>query len=222
MEAQISDIIRYIELRDPQALGKAASAVELIVLSQQRRDFVRLQDAFAYNLAGRLVLQLKPCLDSENCPHEATLAYLRLVRGVCLLHRPSRSVFGTEEALLTLVNDGLAHPNSDIQEQVLYTLVAVLVRQVQAIRRIENLKVLKRICAQFKSRHTAKHVKLAILQFLFFYLIPETQFPQLERDVPRKTTAEKQHELSRYLSNVDGLVRELEVNQPFGSSDIEW
>lgn len=212
--------LKLIESREPAKLEKAVALIEGIILSR-RREFIKSQDLFATNIAGRLVLQLDTVLASEY-PQQTCISYLRLVRGCCLLHRPSRGVFNTNEVLLTIVNKGILHTSSEVQEQALYVLVAALVRQVSAIRRFEELGVLKTVCTQFKNPRTAKSVKLAILQFLFFYLVPETQFPDLERTTKRKSTFDKQQVLGRYLSNVDGLVRELETNQPFGKRSIEW
>lgn len=221
MDATVQDLIALIERREPASLMRATDGIEKIMLSSSRRDFVKLQDSFAYNVAGRLMLQLELCL-SDAYPVPATIAFLRLMRGLCLVHRPSRAVFDTDHALRTLVSKGIMHTASEVQEQSLYALVSVLVRQVSAIRRFEALGELKTICSQFKNPRTAKSVKLAILQFLFFYLVPETRVPNLERTVPRKNTADKQQMLNKYLSNTDGLVRELETNRPFGSGEIEW
>lgn len=76
--------------------------------------------------------------------------------------------------------------------------------------------------------------RLRILEFLFFYLIPETYQKSAhkrsvtKRDTPggdlqvRRTTEEKSVLLGKYLSNVDGLVHELHTSKPFGDMKHEW
>lgn len=71
--------------------------------------------------------------------------------------------------------------------------------------------------------------RLRILEFLFFYLIPETYQKKSSavcRDSSglnqRRVTEEKQVMLGKYLSNVDGLVNELHTSKPFGDMKHEW
>lgn len=72
-------------------------------------------------------------------------------------------------------------------------------------------------------------MKLKILEFLYFYLMPEAAGPPAsdlspgdKSSPPRKelrmerTTEEKQKMLGEYMSNVEGLVADLRESQPFG------
>ncbi|ANB12946.1 Cell division control protein 14 [Sugiyamaella lignohabitans] len=98
-----------------------------------------------------------------------------------------------------------------------------MVHEVENIRLLESVGGLKAICDLFKHKDTAKDVKLRILEFLFFYLIPETSgAAKIINSIPRKTTEDKQEMLGKYLSNVNGLVRELHMSKPFGDTNLEW
>lgn len=240
MQSEISGFIERIEKRNIEDLQSVISDIEAKILkiceygtmtlrqSQHTRDmdqFLALQDSFAYNLAGRLALQLDWAVCSADHTDEAAVsaaaAMLRLIQGLCLIHRPSRLVFNNEDLMGKLI-ECTKHASPLIQTTSINALVGIMVRQVENIRQFESLKGLKAVCDTFKHRHTTKEVKLSILEFLFFYLIPETHIVDKDRTVPRKTTAQKQLMLGKYLSNVDGLVRELETSKPFGSLDLEW
>lgn len=159
---------------------------------------------------------------------------LDLLQGLFLMHYPSRSILVIESNMRKLV--GLLAPTIDfnIHIAVINTLVSGMVRQVSAIRRFEMVGGLAVICDLFKLKDTPKDVKLRILEFLFFYLIPETyQKKNPKKSVTkqdqapgnlniRQTTEEKQAMLGKYLSNVDGLVYELHTSKPFGDMKHEW
>lgn len=240
MQSEISGFIERIEKRDIDDLHGVISDIEIKILkicedgtmtlrqSQHTREmdqFLALQDSFAYNLTGRLALQLDWAVCSVDHTDEtavaAAVAMLRLIQGLCLIHRPSRLAFNNDDLMGKLIAC-IKHTSPQIQTASINALVGIMVRQVENIRRFEALRGLKAVCDTFKHRHTTKEVKLSILEFLFFYLIPETHIVDKDRTIPRKTTAEKQLMLGKYLSNVDGLVRELETSKPFGSLDLEW
>lgn len=131
-----------------------------------------------------------------------------------------------------------------IQISGISTLVSAMVREPRTIRMFEACNGVETMCRLFKSKETPKTVKLRILEFLFFYLIPETKNPilssssngkdnnngagnsdaaQLNLLKQKKTTEEKSKMLRKYLGNVDGLLAELESSKPFGDLDnIEW
>lgn len=130
---------------------------------------------------------------------------------------------------------------TSIQIAAINTLVSAMVREPSVIRQFENCNGLNTITKLFKQKETPKDVKLRILEFLFFYLIPETQKPtlptnnksegdkennsisQLSELSKRKNTKDKSALLRHYLGNVDGLIQELEISKPFGELDnIEW
>lgn len=221
MEASISGALGQIETRNPECVEAAIKMLEILILEGDRAQFAATQDSFVLNIAGRIALQLDFLLGS-GYPQTISIALLRLLRGVCLLHKPSRGIFNNDHYLEIILQNGIKSHSPEIQEACVDVLVSILVRQVETIRRFEALKGLKVVCDVFKQSKTSKSVKLTILQFLFFYLVPETRFPDSQWAVPRKTTKDKQQLLGKYLSNVDGLVHELEVNQPFGHTEIEW
>lgn len=88
----------------------------------------------------------------------------------------------------------------------------------------------------FKSRGTSRAVKMKIVEFLYFYLMPETPVPNGgegglqgspskktgsgeggKRQAGTKTTEEKQRLLGKHLSNVEDLVEDLRESAPFGA-----
>lgn len=92
------------------------------------------------------------------------------------------------------------------------------------------------VTSLFKSRGTSREVKMKVVEFLYFYLMPET--PVLNgaggglhrspskrmgggegggRQAGTKTTEEKQGLLGRHLSNVEDLVEDLRESAPFGA-----
>lgn len=133
--------------------------------------------------------------------------------------------------------------------------MAALLDAPDNLRTLESVDGLLAITSLFKARSTSRQLKLKLMEFLYFYLMPETaSIPRAEqRDsipgilqrspsklakafgpggggvegTPRRsrsdsigavvlTTEEKQALLSRYLSNVDDLVRDLRGCTPFG------
>lgn len=128
------------------------------------------------------------------------------------------------------------------------TLVSSMVHEPRTIRMFELCDGVATMCKLFKPKETPKNVKLRILEFLFFYLIPETKRSTATSAVPaaaaatggdagtancrmemltglkqKKTTYEKSKALRKWLGNVDGLIAELESSKPFGDLDhVEW
>lgn len=241
MEKDIKSLVVNIDATDPEHMSTVCKQIQSLLLevlgtgndgrslrkrinNTQLDNFLSTQDSFAYNLCGRLAVALEqlgdqPESDDRNKAIEETLF---TIQGVCLVHRPSRLVFNTTN-MLELLLGFCQVKNDSLQVVGITTLCAIMVRQVENIRRFEKLGGLKVVTDIFKHRNTAFTVKRAILEFLFFYLVPETKFQNQDQyEVPRRTTAAKQIMLGKYLSNVDGLVRELEVNKPFGNMDLEW
>ncbi|KAK9240245.1 cell division protein Cdc14 [Lipomyces kononenkoae] len=213
------------------------------------REFLRLQDGFEWNLALRLVACLERLLGqgSNDLATLLILSTLDLLQGVLLIHPPSRRVFARAVNMTILLD--LLEPQSSppaIQGATVNTLVCALVDEWPNVRTFEALEGLESICTLFKRKETEKEVKLRILEFLFFYLIPEPQAaePSSQHHQAKtkhsppgdsgwsdssdgsghghrvRTTQEKQHMLRKYLSNVDSLVNELRQSQPFGNSMI--
>lgn len=102
------------------------------------------------------------------------------------------------------------------------------------------------VTSLFKDDETTQNVKLKVLEFLYFYLMPEAPVPLASTpntgihrspsklvgafdrrgsavsidEAPKKnirSQEEKQHMLARYLNNVDALVQDLQESAPFAS-----
>ncbi|GMG55382.1 unnamed protein product [Ambrosiozyma monospora] len=87
---------------------------------------------------------------------------------------------------MTILIDFLK-PNTPVQllANLIPALVSVLVRNVGNLRMFEKLEGPKRMCLllthkpkQNVNPQSWKEVQVKVLEFLFFYLIPETQKPQ--------------------------------------------
>jgi Cell division control protein 14, SIN component len=198
---------------------------------KETREFIRLQDCYIYNITGHLMeYLLKTTRGEEDITDDELVLCLEILQGACLLHYQSRQVFCSDASMEFLISSLESSKSSKVQIALINTVVSVMVREVYNIRKFEQLKGLAVICNLFKNKETAKDVKLRILEFLFFYLIPETRAhvkngtntKQHGQRTERKTTEEKQALLGRYLSNVSGLVRELNMSRPFGDMDLEW
>lgn len=127
------------------------------------------------------------------------------------------------------------------------TLVVALIDTPNNTRTFEGLDGLLTVTSLFKSRATSREVKLKLVEFLYFYLMPETpstpradQRESVFQRTPSKlvgafgvdgrngrkransngvttlTTTEKQQLLSRHLSSVEDLVKDLRNCAPFG------
>ncbi|KAI9662083.1 MAG: hypothetical protein M1829_006222 [Trizodia sp. TS-e1964] len=193
------------------------------------REFFKLQEGFEWNYGQNDLL---------------ILATLDLIQGVLLLHPPSRSLF-SREIYMNLLLDLLDPTNCPaIQSLTLLVLVCVLLEQPSNTRTFETLDGLLTIASLFKSRSTSREVKLKLLEFIYFYLMPETPsiptsapntsalsrspsklasaFVQSERkgfsasNQNTKETEEKQALLGRYLGDVQDLVEDLRESAPFG------
>ena len=122
---------------------------------------------------------------------------------------------------------------------MLFRLVTALLTTPQNTRTFEHMDGLLTVTSLFKDEETTQNVKVKLLEFLYFYLMPETAAPSLQRspsklanafdrrssgangDDPSKkntrTQEEKQYLLGKYLSNVDALVEDLQESAPFTS-----
>ncbi|CZR53292.1 related to cell division control protein 14 [Phialocephala subalpina] len=140
------------------------------------REFFKLQDGFEWNVAMRLVNCLDRLLGKSHDGQNDLLIIqtLDLIQGALLLHPPSRSLFSRELYMNHLLD--LLEPINcpAIQSATIITLVCCLVETPQNTRTFENLDGLLTITSLFKSRETSREVKLKIMEFLYFYLMPET------------------------------------------------
>lgn len=99
---------------------------------------------------------------------------LDLIHGVLLLHPPSRALFA-REVYMNILLDLLEPANCPaIQSSTLLTLVAALLETPPNTRTFEELDGLLTITSLFKLRATSREVKLKLVEFLYFYLMPET------------------------------------------------
>lgn len=129
-----------------------------------------------------------------------------------------------------------------IQSQALLVLVTALLATPQNTRTFEQMDGLLTITSLFKDEETTQGVKVKLLEFLYFYLMPEVPSKDVQRspsklinaferrstsnssdeggDASKKNTRsqeEKQYMLGKYLSNVDALVEDLQESAPFPS-----
>jgi len=131
-----------------------------------------------------------------------------------------------------------------IQSSALLTLVTSLLSTPQNTRCFEAVDGLLAVTSLFKSRGTSREVKMKVVEFLYFYLMPEVPVVNtgngngfgganggLQRspskrlasggggwDAVTRSTEEKQALLGRHLSNVEDLVEDLRESAPFGAS----
>ncbi|KAL4900937.1 hypothetical protein BDW74DRAFT_160836 [Aspergillus multicolor] len=140
------------------------------------REFFKLQDGFQWNVAMRLVTCLEHLLGrgSNGTNDLLILATLDLIQGVLLLHPPSKILFA-REIYMNLLLDLLDPINCPaIQSATLLTLVTALLDHPANTRTFEQLDGLLTVTSLFKQRSTAREVKLKLVEFLYFYLMPET------------------------------------------------
>lgn len=102
------------------------------------------------------------------------ISTLDLIQGVLLLHPPSRTVFA-HEIYMNLLLDLLDPINCPaIQSATLLTLVTALLDNPKNTRTFEVLDGLLTVTSLFKQRATSREVKFKLVEFLYFYLMPET------------------------------------------------
>ncbi|KAJ6780914.1 hypothetical protein PWT90_03990 [Aphanocladium album] len=215
------------------------------------REFFKLQEGFEWNVGLRLISTLDRLMakGSDGQNDLLILSALDLTQGAMLLHPPSKGLFQREQNMNLLLD--LLEPFNcpAIQSATLLTLVVALIDMPKNTRVFEGLDGLLTVTSLFKSRSTSREVKLKLVEFLYFYLMPETpsipradrrdSLPDMLQRSPSKlagafgsgegkrgranseasgtlSTAEKQQLLSRYLSNVEDLVKDLRTCAPFG------
>lgn len=183
-----------ITLSQPQA---ATSPKKLSTLSEDPafREFFRLQEGFEWNgkssttsnprrieLTSRLLVatRLVSCLErllgmsSSGQNDILILSALSNLQGILLLHPPSRTIF-SREIYMNLLLDLLDPFNCPaIQSSTLLVLVTTLLAHPHNARAFERIDGLLTITSLFKSPNTTQSVKLKLLEFLYFYLMPET------------------------------------------------
>ncbi|RYO89331.1 hypothetical protein DL766_005171 [Monosporascus sp. MC13-8B] len=138
-------------------------------------EFFRLQEGFEWNVVLRLVNTLDRLVakGSDGQNDLLILSALDLIQGTLLLHPPSKTLFSREMYMNLLLD--LLEPDfcPAIQSATLLTLVTALIDTPQNTRTFENLDGLLAITSLFRSRGTSRDVKLKLVEFLYFYLMPE-------------------------------------------------
>ncbi|ROV96828.1 hypothetical protein VMCG_07926 [Cytospora schulzeri] len=140
------------------------------------REFFKLQDGFQWNIATRLIQTLDRLLakSDDGSMDVLMLSALDSLQGVLLLHPPSRLLFSREQSM-NLLLDLLEPVNCPaIQSATLLVLVVALLETPRNTRTFEHLDGLLTVSSIFKSRSTARDVKFKTMEFLYFYLMPET------------------------------------------------
>ncbi|KAL9133101.1 MAG: hypothetical protein Q9175_005724 [Cornicularia normoerica] len=202
------------------------------------REFFKLQEGFEWNVAIRLIACLERLLSKASNGQNDLLivSTLELLQGTLLIHPSSRSLFAREIYMNLLLD--LLDPTCcpAIQSSTLLTLVTTLLATPANTRTFETLDGLLTVTSLFKSRGTSREVKMKVVEFLYFYLMPETPIlngaggglhrsPSKRlgsgerggRQAGTKTTEEKQGLLGRHLNNVEDLVEDLRESAPFGA-----
>ncbi|KAI1420546.1 putative cell division control protein [Xylaria sp. FL1777] len=148
-------------------------------------EFFKLQEGFEWNVAVRLVNTLDRLLakGGDGSNDLLILSALDLMQGVMLLHPPSKALFSREMYMNLLLD--LIEPDfcPAIQSATLLTLVTALIDTPQNTRTFESLDGLLAVTSLFRSRSTSRDVKLKLIEFLYFYLMPET--PSIPSAAPR-------------------------------------
>ncbi|KAF2725856.1 cell division control 14, SIN component [Polychaeton citri CBS 116435] len=145
------------------------------------REFFRLQEGFQWNVAQHLVTTLDRLLGMGSSSQNDLLivSALELLQGILLLHPPSRRLFA-QEVHMNILLDLLDSENPPkIQSHTLLVLVTALLDCPRNTRTFEDVDGLLTVTSLFKSRGTAKDVKMKSLEFLYFYLMPESPLPTL-------------------------------------------
>ncbi|KIW93048.1 uncharacterized protein Z519_06897 [Cladophialophora bantiana CBS 173.52] len=155
------------------------------------REFFKLQQSFQWNIAMRLVASLERLLGKESNGTNDLLIIqtLDLIQGVLLLHPPSRALF-SQEIYMNLFLDLLDPSNCPaIQSSTIMALVTSLLDHPQNTRTFESIDGLLVITSLFKSRGTSREVKLKLVEFLYFYLMPENAAPKIASPTSATNTA---------------------------------
>ena len=187
----------------------------------------------------RLTLTLERLLSRSSTGANDLLlvSTLDLLQGALLMHPPSRSLFAREIYMNLLLD--LLDPTScpAIQSSTVLVLVTSLLEMPKNIRCFERVDGLLAVTSLFKNGSTGREVKMRIVEFFYFYLMPETPVGVgigntggLQRTPSKRlgsgggiiegetrTTQEKQALLGKFLSNVEDLVEDLR-DSAFGAA----
>ena len=152
--------------------------------------FVHTQESFQGNIVYRLLEFMRrissfgdlPDTDQRDQVAHWISSTLYLLQGSLFLHGPSKALFARRphmQLLLQLIN--AKHPEG-LQVRTIQTIIAALVDTPQNMRVFEDSGGLETVRSLFIDPNAAHHVKVKILEFLYFYLMPErtaSQYSQL-------------------------------------------
>lgn len=140
---------------------------------------------------------------------------LNLLQGTLLLHPQSRSLFTRQFNMLFLLKL-FDVDDEEIHLEAMQAIVAALVDRPANLRTFEDSRGLKSVSELFLRPQTSHKVKVKVLEFLYFYLIPEQSQAGEHAEIGLRTTEQKQRLLGRYFSNIEALVKDLNDFKPFG------
>lgn len=166
-------------------------------------------------MIATVALRLITCLEhllgrgSNDTNDLLIVSALDLIQGALLLHPPSRALFA-REIYMNLLLDLLEPANRPaIQSATLLTLVTALLDSPDNTRTFEELDGLLTVTSLFKLRATSREVKLKLVEFLYFYLMPETPSTPVVVSAPNTGIPQQQrrsNKLSGALSrSVNGI-----------------
>ncbi|THC93811.1 hypothetical protein EYZ11_006700 [Aspergillus tanneri] len=156
------------------------------------REFFKLQEGFQWNACLEHLLGR----GSNGTNDLLIVSTLDLIQGALLLHPPSRTLFA-REIYMNLLLDLLDPINCPaIQSATLLTLVTALLDHPANTRTFEELDGLLTVTSLFKQRATSREVKLKLVEFLYFYLMPETPLILTGAVVSAPNTAMAGHQRS--------------------------
>ena len=136
--------------------------------------YYKLQDSFQTNVAQQLIVFLQRIADGTERTHTQAFVLLAmdLLQGALLLHSPSRKLFRT--SIMTMLLTFLESWSPEIYVQAIQTLVCACVDAPENLRTFEKVGGFDVVSRIFMDVKTEVRVKYKVLEFLYFYLIPET------------------------------------------------
>ncbi|KAF3086882.1 60S ribosomal protein L3 [Orbilia oligospora] len=200
------------------------------------KEFRKLQDGFQYNIALRLVGCIDRILiEKKNSQQDIFLtSCLQCLQGTLLLHPESRNLFAREAHMAIFVQLLTRRQPLDLRVLTIDTLVSALLECPANMRTFEALNGLQTISLLFRNRQTPERVRLRVIEFLYFYLLPEVEDSQghqrnryqmresgyssaqvvvigNERVMGPKTRSIEQKEemLGKHLKGIEGIVRDI-------------
>ncbi|KAF3088655.1 60S ribosomal protein L3 [Orbilia oligospora] len=200
------------------------------------KEFRKLQDGFQYNIALRLVGCIDRILiEKKNSQQDIFLtSCLQCLQGTLLLHPESRNLLAREAHMAIFVQLLTRRQPLDLRVLTIDTLVSALLECPANMRTFEALNGLQTISLLFRNRQTPERVRLRVIEFLYFYLLPEVEDSQghqrnryqmresgyssaqvvvigNERVMGPKTRSIEQKEemLGKHLKGIEGIVRDI-------------